>query len=70
MDIGGFSGQDPDITLDRFTADVAAHEIHYYVGGTGGGPDAARILAWVEAHGRQVPAGSTKLYDLSGLATG
>ncbi len=70
MDIGGFSGQDPDITLDQFTADVAAHEIHYYVGGTGGGPDAARILAWVEGHGRQIPAGTTKLYDLSGLATG
>lgn len=70
MDIGGFSGQDPDLTLDQFEADVAAHEIHYYVGGTGGGPDAARILAWVEGHGRQVPAGTTKLYDLSGSATG
>ncbi|SSC25385.1 Glycosyltransferase RgtA/B/C/D-like, partial [Klenkia terrae] len=70
MDIGGFSGQDPTLTLPGFEADVAAHRIHYYVAGTGGGPDASRILQWVKAHGTPVPAGDTDLYDLSPLAGG
>ncbi|SDP55813.1 4-amino-4-deoxy-L-arabinose transferase [Klenkia soli] len=68
MDIGGFSGQDPTLTLAQFRADVAAHRIHFYVDGLGGGPDASRIRDWVRAHGTPVPAGDTKLWDLSDLA--
>jgi hypothetical protein len=38
MAVGGFNGTDPAPTLARFQALVAAHEIHYFVGGgaTGG----------------------------------
>jgi hypothetical protein len=38
--IGGFSGRDPSITLDRFEQLVRQGKIHYYVsvGGLGGGP--------------------------------
>jgi hypothetical protein len=40
MAIGGFSGNDPSITLTRFEQLVAQGKIHYYVsvGGLGGGP--------------------------------
>ncbi len=69
MDIGGFAGQDPSISLSAFRADVAAHRVHYYVAGIAGGPDARAVMSWVTAHGTRVPAGSTQLYDLSGLAT-
>ncbi|MEI4271459.1 glycosyltransferase family 39 protein [Klenkia sp. LSe6-5] len=68
MDIGGFSGQDPTLTLRQFQDDVAAHRIHYYLVGSGGGPDAVRIKDWVEHHATQVEDGDTELYDLSGLA--
>ncbi|SCX57081.1 4-amino-4-deoxy-L-arabinose transferase [Klenkia marina] len=68
MDIGGFSGQDPTTTLPQFQDDVAQHRIHYYVAGTGGGPDSVRILHWVRAHGTKVDVGDTEMYDLSGLA--
>ena len=67
MDIGGFSGRDPSITLPRFEDDVRAGRIHYYVAGTGGGPDAVHIMDWVKAHGTEVDAGATEMYDLSGL---
>jgi len=37
MSLGGFSGSDPAITLEEFKADVAAHKVHYYLGGGGRG---------------------------------
>ena len=37
MSIGGFNGTDPSPTLAQFQSDVAAHEIHYFIGGGLGG---------------------------------
>jgi 4-amino-4-deoxy-L-arabinose transferase-like glycosyltransferase len=36
MAIGGFNGTDPAPTLKEFEADVARHQIHYFVAGGGG----------------------------------
>ena len=41
MPIGGFNGSDPSPTLAAFKADVAAREIHYFIGGGGFGSPAA-----------------------------
>jgi hypothetical protein len=38
MAIGGFNGTDPTPTLKEFQADVARHQIHYFVAGGGGLP--------------------------------
>lgn len=70
MDIGGFSGHDPTITLQQFQDDVAHGRIHYYVAGAGGGTDAVHIMDWVKAHGQKVDVPDTEMYDLSGLAGG
>ena len=38
ISLGGFSGGDPAITLERFKSLVAAHQVHYYLGESFSGP--------------------------------
>ncbi|MFC8002838.1 ArnT family glycosyltransferase [Streptomyces olivaceus] len=72
MAIGGFNGTDPSPTLAQFKEYVADGEIHYFIGGgTGGGTGgadsgtASQITSWVEAHFKEVTAGSATFYDLT-----
>lgn len=71
MPIGGFNGTDPSPTLAQFQADVAAHRIHYFIGGSSrGGPgdsdsNSAQIAAWVKAHFTPITVGKVTLYPLT-----
>jgi 4-amino-4-deoxy-L-arabinose transferase-like glycosyltransferase len=74
MPIGGFNGSDPSPTLAEFQADVAAGEIHYFIGGGGfgsnGGSDASSAIAsWVAANFTAQTVGGVTVYDLTGSAT-
>ena len=77
MAVGGFNGTDPAPTLARFQELVAAHKIHWFVGGgagstrsqSGGSEDAAEIAAWVQQHCTAMTVGGTTLYDLTGAAS-
>ncbi|WP_308286347.1 ArnT family glycosyltransferase [Actinomycetospora endophytica] len=79
MGLGGFSGSDPTPTLQQFQADVASHQVRYYVapaangrGGRGGfggfggrGAAVAPIQSWVQAHWAGRPVGADTVYDLA-----
>ena len=73
MAVGGFNGTDPSPTLAQFQAYVAAHKIHYFIGGggfgRGGGPGASSgtsaIAEWVTSNFTAQTAGGTTLYDLT-----
>jgi len=75
MAVGGFNGTDPSPTLAQFEHDVAAHEIHYFIagggGGFGGGPGRASgavsrsITSWVESNFTPQTVGGVTVYDLS-----
>ena len=72
MALGGFNGSDPAPTLGQFEKDVAAHEIHYFIGGggigaaNGGSNDAQQIAGWVESHFTATTVGGVTVYDLTG----
>jgi 4-amino-4-deoxy-L-arabinose transferase-like glycosyltransferase len=79
MSLGGFSGDDPILTVDQLASLVQAGEVRYVLlgGGPGGGQGSTRAIAqWVQANGTLVSAAaigssdgqSTQLYDLSGVA--
>jgi 4-amino-4-deoxy-L-arabinose transferase-like glycosyltransferase len=72
MAIGGFNGSDPSPTLDEFKALVAAHQIHFYIGGSqgggqqnGGSNSSAEIATWVSENFTAQTVGGTTLYDLT-----
>ncbi len=70
MSLGGFNGSDPAPTLAQFQAYVAAHRIHYFIGGTGmradSGSDAAnQIATWVAAHYPSTTVDGVTVYDLT-----
>jgi 4-amino-4-deoxy-L-arabinose transferase-like glycosyltransferase len=69
MAIGGFGGSDPVPSLTQFQADVADHQIGYYIapdnhGGPGRGSQHADITAWVAANFTPKTVGSETVYDL------
>nr|WP_197748127.1 glycosyltransferase family 39 protein [Mycolicibacterium helvum] len=69
MAIGGFGGSDPVPSLTQFQADVANHQIGYYIapgnqGGPGRGNQHADITAWVAANFAAKTVGSDTVYDL------
>lgn len=69
MAIGGFGGSDPVPSLTQFQADVANHQIGYYIapgnqGGPGRGSQHADITAWVAANFTPKTVGSDTVYDL------
>lgn len=58
MAMGGFSGSDPILTVERLKQMVANKEVKYFLiparSGFGGGNN--DVLAWIRAHGKEVPA--------------
>ncbi|HEY5515359.1 MAG TPA: hypothetical protein VIK12_04045 [Pengzhenrongella sp.] len=75
MPIGGFNGSDPSPTLAAFKADVAAREIHYFIGGggfgqsSGGSSTSSEISAWVTATFTAQDVDGVTVYDLTQPAT-
>ena len=81
--MGGFTGSDPAMTVERLQALVSEGKLRYVLvggGGVGGGPGggtggpggvSSDVLSWVEANGTVVDYGGSSgtLYDLSGVAT-
>jgi 4-amino-4-deoxy-L-arabinose transferase-like glycosyltransferase len=69
MAIGGFSGEGGNLSLGQFQQYVAAGQIHYYSGSTGGGPgggnSTSAITTWVKAHYKAVTLGGETFYDLT-----
>ena len=78
MSLGGFNGSDPYPTLAQFQADVAAHKVHYFIGGGGGfggrgglgdSGTTSAISAWVAATFSAQTVGGVTVYDLTSAAT-
>jgi 4-amino-4-deoxy-L-arabinose transferase-like glycosyltransferase len=73
MPVGGFNGSDPSPTLAQFQADVAAHKIHYFIGGgrggfgnqMGGSQAASEIASWVSSTYTAQTVDGVTLYDLT-----
>lgn len=56
MAMGGFSGSDPILTVDKLKQMVANKEIKYFLsssGGSGGG--SSDVQAWIQQNGKVVP---------------
>jgi 4-amino-4-deoxy-L-arabinose transferase-like glycosyltransferase len=75
MPIGGFNGSDPSPTLAQFQANVAAGEIHYFIGGGGFGANggsnvSSEIASWVAANFTAQTVGGVTVYDLTAPSTG
>ena len=74
MALGGFNSTDPSPTLEQFQGLVAAHRIHWFVGGSPAvsngraGDEVARIAAWVEATYPAITVDGTPLHDLTAPA--
>jgi len=75
MPIGGFSGSDPSPTLAQFKTNVAAGNIHYFIGAeqlgpaSGGSTSSSKISAWVKATFTAQKVDGTTVYDLTQSAT-
>jgi 4-amino-4-deoxy-L-arabinose transferase-like glycosyltransferase len=75
MAMGGFSGNDPAMTVERLQNLVKTGQLRYTVvtlrGGFPGGPGGRNgaVSAWIQQHGKPVnygaSAGNAVLYDLS-----
>lgn len=70
MPIGGFNGSDPSPTLSEFQQLVAQGKIHYFIGGSGGGPGgqsgtSSSISTWVQQNYTAQTIDGTTLYDLT-----
>ncbi|UGT64796.1 glycosyltransferase family 39 protein [Nocardia asteroides] len=71
MPIGGFNGSDPSPTLERFQEYVRDGKIHYFIGGSRGGPggsstsSSSAIATWVEQNFTATEVDGVTLYDLT-----
>ncbi|MFC3963356.1 glycosyltransferase family 39 protein [Nocardia jiangsuensis] len=71
MPIGGFNGSDPSPTLEQFQEYVRDGRIHYFIGGSRGGPGGSstsagsEIAAWVEQNFTATEVDGVTLYDLT-----
>ncbi|WP_280434191.1 glycosyltransferase family 39 protein [Nocardia carnea] len=70
MPIGGFNGSDPSPTLEQFRQYVESGRIHYFLGGSGGGPGgragtSAEITQWVQEHFTAREVDGVTVYDLT-----
>ncbi|WP_137994463.1 ArnT family glycosyltransferase [Streptomyces vilmorinianum] len=67
MAIGGFNGSDPSPTLAQFKQYVAQGKIHYFIGGSQGGPGGgnSEISAWVTSTFETVTVDGATFYDLT-----
>lgn len=59
MAMGGFSGSDPILTVEKLQEMVNNKEVKYFLissGGAGGfGGGSSEVLTWIREHGREVP---------------
>lgn len=60
MAMGGFSGSDPILTVDKLKQMVEKKEIKYFLvsdGGPGGGPGGGNsaVLTWIKQNGKEIP---------------
>ncbi|MFC8526542.1 glycosyltransferase family 39 protein [Nocardia sp. NPDC057227] len=71
MPIGGFNGSDPSPTLEQFQEYVREGRIHYFIGGSRGGPggsstsSSSAIATWVEQNFTATEVDGVTLYDLT-----
>nr|WP_245649431.1 glycosyltransferase family 39 protein [Nocardia shimofusensis] len=71
MPVGGFNGSDPSPTLEQFQQYVRDGEIHYFLGGSRGGPggssesESSRISDWVEQNFTAIEVDGVTVYDLT-----
>lgn len=70
MPIGGFNGSDPSPTLEQFQQYVESGQIHYFLGGSGGGPGgragtSSEITQWVQEHFTAQEVDGVTVYDLT-----
>ncbi|MBF6352521.1 glycosyltransferase family 39 protein [Nocardia flavorosea] len=70
MPIGGFNGSDPSPTLEQFRQYVESGQIHYFLGGNGGGPGGrsgtgSEITQWVQEHFTAQEVDGVTVYDLT-----
>ncbi len=73
MAIGGFNGSDPSPSLEQFQQYVADGQIHWFIGGSSGGPGgmgpggdtSSQISEWVQQNFEAVTVDGVTLYDLS-----
>lgn len=65
--MGGFSGSDPAMTVDKLAQLVSSGRLRYVLlsGGGPGGASSSAVQQWIVAHGTVVTVGSTTLYDLA-----
>jgi 4-amino-4-deoxy-L-arabinose transferase-like glycosyltransferase len=76
MSLGGFNGSDPWPTLAAFQSYVAAHQVHYFIGGggfggaaTSGSSATSEIASWVSAHYTAQTVDGVTVYDLTAPTT-
>lgn len=69
MALGGFSGNDPILTVEGLRARIEAGEVRYFLLGGGGGGQIA-ILRWIISTCTQVPASVWGSERASGATTG
>ncbi|MCL6477816.1 MAG: glycosyltransferase family 39 protein [Peptococcaceae bacterium] len=59
MAMGGFSGGDPILTVERIEKMVADKEVKFFLipagSGAGGGRGSSEVMDWIRAHGTEVP---------------
>jgi len=73
MSLGGFNGSDPWPTLAVFQSYVAAHQVHYFIGGggfgggnaNGGSSATSEITSWVAATFTAQTVDGVTVYDLT-----
>ncbi len=73
MAVGGFNGSDPSPTLEQFQQFAADGKIHYFVGGSTGGPrgqmggsgSSSEITTWVSENFTATTVDGVTLYDLT-----
>ncbi|HEY5389484.1 MAG TPA: glycosyltransferase family 39 protein [Solirubrobacteraceae bacterium] len=70
MAIGGFNGNGGNLALAAFIGYVRAGEIHYFIGGGGGGlagpsGTSSSIASWVASHYSAQTIGGVTVYDLA-----
>jgi 4-amino-4-deoxy-L-arabinose transferase-like glycosyltransferase len=70
MAIGGFNGSDPAPTLAQFQDYVSKGQIHYFIGGAGGGmrgggASSSQIESWVSQNFAATTVGGVTVYDLT-----